>query len=245
MRNARRIYTKNGLQHERSVHRRINCRMGAHKQQFQSFIWKFRRQSHVLGFLSEEHERGLAGLGHLPMTHKIDKRAARGCQQPRLWILWHTVSRPGFECCYQRITEGILRAPHVARVRGKVGHETAIRLARHPFDSSVSRPESASVCHSVGGSVSALLFAPSHPVTRRRYSGETGRTSTAPIEAAGHRAAHSSAASSEGSSRIVNPPSCSLVSAKGPSCTRRFPSFSRTVVPVSGGCSGWPPTKMP
>ena len=98
------------------------------------------------------------------------------------------------------------------------------------------------VPYTFDSSVSALLFASTHPVTRRLYSGETGRTSTAPIEAAGHRAAHSSAASSEGSSRIVNPPSCSLVSAKGPSCTRRFPSVSRTVVPVSGGCSGLPPT---
>src|SRR6516162_6700724 len=51
-------------------------------------------------------------------------------------------------------------------------------------------------------------------------------------EAGGQRAAQSSAASSEGSSTTVNPPSCSLVSAYGPSCTRRFPSSIRRVVPV-------------
>jgi hypothetical protein len=84
----------------RRVHRRINCQMGTHKQQFQSLIWKFRRQCHVRGFLSEKGERGLTGLGYLPMTHKIDKRAARRRQQPRLWILWHAVSRPSFECWF-------------------------------------------------------------------------------------------------------------------------------------------------
>jgi hypothetical protein len=70
--------------------------MGTHKQQFQSFIWKLRRQEHLFGILSEERKRALAGVSYLPMTHKIDERAARRRQQPRLWILWHAVSRPSF-----------------------------------------------------------------------------------------------------------------------------------------------------
>ena len=37
--------------------------------------------------------------------------------------------------------------------------------------------------------VRALFAASTHPVTRCKYSGETGRTSTAPHEAAGQRAA--------------------------------------------------------
>src|SRR5689334_7867576 len=82
-------------------------------------------------------------------------------------------------------------------------------------------------------------------VILRLVARASGRTSTAPYEAAGQRAAHSSAASSEGSSRMVNPPSCSLVSAYGPSCTPRFPSLILTVVPVSGASSGSPPTKTP
>src|SRR5713101_8313677 len=154
---------------------------------------------------------------------------ARRSQQPGFRILWHAISRPNLECSYQRIAESVLRAGHVARVRGEVCHQTAVGLASHPFD----RP------------VSALLIAPAHPVTRSLVAGARGRTSTAPIEAAGQRAAHSSAASSEGSSRIVNPPCCSLVSAKGPSCTRRFPSLTRTVVAVSGTARGSPPTYMP
>ncbi len=64
MRDPRRIQTQNGLQHERRMHRRIDGRMGAYEEQFQPFIWKFRRQVHLRGILSEEHQRGLARFGH-------------------------------------------------------------------------------------------------------------------------------------------------------------------------------------
>src|SRR6266542_2671386 len=50
-----------------------------------------------------------------------------------------------------------------------------------------------------------------YPVTRHLTLGASGRISMAPAEAAGQRAAQSSAASSEGHSRMVNPPSCSLI----------------------------------
>src|ERR1700690_4592746 len=98
----------------------------------------------------------------------IYERMARGRQQPGLWILRHAVSRPCSERCDQGATEGILRAGHVARVRGKICHQTPVGLASHALN----------------GPVSALLTALTHPVTRRRYSIESGRTSTAPIEAA-------------------------------------------------------------
>src|ERR1700730_4280814 len=84
-----------------------------------------------------------------------------------------------------------------------------------------------------------------HPVILSLVWGASGRTSTAPDEAAGQRAAHSRAASSDGSSRMVNPPSCSLVSAYGPSGMPRLPSLILIVVPVSGTSSGLPPTKTP
>jgi hypothetical protein len=48
---------------------------------------------------------------------------------------------------------------------------------------------------------------------RAASSALIGRTSTAPNPAAGQRAAQSSAASSEGSSRMMKAPSCSFVSA--------------------------------
>src|SRR5216684_4441102 len=228
MGNTRRIQAQNRLEHKGRVHGRIDRRVGAYEEQFQPFIWK-PRQGHLLGLLPEDQESGLARCGYLLMTNKIDQGVTRRRQQPGLRILWHAVSRPGHECRYQRIAEGVLSAGHVARVRGKVCHQTAVGLAGHPLD----RP------------VSALVAASAHPVIRRLVVGARGRTSTAPAEAAGQRAAQSSAASSEGSSRIVNPPSCSLVSAKGPSCTRRFPSLTRTVVAVSGTARGSPPTYMP
>src|SRR4029077_16695180 len=117
-----------------------------------------------------------------------------------LRILWHAVSWPSRESSYQRIAESVLGAGYVACVRGKVGHQTTVRLAGHPLY----------------GPVSVLLIASIHPVNPRRMaSGARGRTSTAPIDAPGHRAAHSRAASTEGSSRMMNPASCSFVSANG------------------------------
>ena len=64
---------------------------------------------------------------------------------------------------------------------------------------------------SVGDIRIGCLYSPVNP--RRMASGASGRTSTAPIDAPGHRAAQSSAASMEGSSRTMNPASCSFVSA--------------------------------
>src|SRR5229473_6533698 len=102
------IQPQNGLEHEGRVHGRIDCRMGAYEQQFQPFIWKLRRQDRLLGLLPEEQEGGFARCSYLLMTHKIDERAARRRQQPGLWILWHAVSRPSGECCYQCVAEGVL-----------------------------------------------------------------------------------------------------------------------------------------
>jgi len=123
--NARGIEAKNGLEHKRRVHSRINRRMGTHEEQFQPFIWKLRRHS-CLPFFPEELERGFARFNHLPMTHQIDKGAARRRQQPGLGILRHAISRPDRERRQQRIAESVLRGSQVVRVRGKVSHQTAI-----------------------------------------------------------------------------------------------------------------------
>src|SRR5258706_1472873 len=227
MSNTHCIKAQNGLEHQGRVHGRIDRRVGAYEEQFQPFIWKLRRQGHLVGVLPEEQESGLARYGYLLMPHKIDKGMARRGQQPGLRILWHAVSWPGRERSYQCIAQGVLSAGYVTRVRAKVCHQTPVGLASHPLH----------------GPVGVLLIASIHPVNPRRMaSGASGRTSTAPIDAPGHRAAHSRAASTEGSSRMMNPASCSFVSANGPSCTRRFPSLRRTVVPVSGTSSALAPT---
>src|SRR4051794_2840141 len=72
-----------------------------------------------------------------------------------------------------------------------------------------------------------------------------GRTSTVPHRAAGMRAAMLRAASKSFASTRKYPPSCSRVSAKGPSVTRRLPSRTRTLVAVATGCSGDAPRYCP
>src|SRR5215831_15480908 len=80
--------------------------------------------------------------------------------------------------------------------------------------------------------------------TGTRYSSPTswnGRTSTGAPQASEPLAAQVSAASRSGTLMTQNPPSCSLVSANGPSVVTTCPFWERTTVAVSGG---WrPPAK--
>src|SRR6266478_1465822 len=124
------------------------------------------------------------------------------CEQPGFGVLRQAVSWPGLERGNTRFAEGILSARQVVRVDGKIRHQTAVGFSGHAL---YGPPY---------GALDVLLTALMQPVTPRRMaSGASGRTSTAPIDAPGHRAAHSSAPSMEGSSRMMNPASCSFVSA--------------------------------
>src|SRR5215467_2166734 len=80
--------------------------------------------------------------------------------------------------------------------------------------------------------------------TGTRYSSPTswnGRTSTGAPQASDPLAAQASAASRSGAVMTQKPPSCSLVSANGPSVVTTCPFWERTTVAVSGG---WrPPAK--
>src|SRR6185437_13356852 len=163
------------------------------------------------------------------MAKKIDDRVACRGQQPSLRVLRHAVSWPNRQRFKQSLAQGIFGPSQILGVHRKISHQATIGFAGYPLN----------------GPMNLLSTAFSHSTILRRVSGASGRTSTTPYEAAGQRAAHSRAASSDGTSRIVNPPSCSLVSAYGPSCTLRFPSLSLIVVPVSGTSSGSPPTKTP
>src|SRR5262245_6949457 len=131
------------------------------------------------------------------MAKEIDERAPSRREQPGLRILRNAVSRPGSQCPHQSLAQGVFGTRHVLGLHRKIGHQTAVRLTRHSLD----------------GPVSLLFLTSTHSTILRLVSGARGRTSTAPYEAAGQRAAHSRAASSDGNSRMVNPPSCSFVSA--------------------------------
>src|SRR2546430_611561 len=99
------------------------------------------------------------------------------CEQPGFGVLRQAVSRPGLECGNERFAEGILSARHVVRVDGKIRHQTAVGFSGHAL---YGPPY---------GALDVLLTAFIHPVNPRRMaSGASGRTSTAPIDAPGHRA---------------------------------------------------------
>src|SRR4030095_11775555 len=121
------------------------------------------------------------------MTNEIDERPARRREQPGLRILRHAVSWPGSQGLDQSFAQRVFRASQVLGLHGEIGHQTTVGLSCHSLDSSMN-----------------LLFTTSvHSTILRLISGASGRTSIAPYEAAGQRAAHSSAASSDGSSRMV------------------------------------------
>src|SRR6266478_451323 len=100
------------------------------------------------------------------------------CEQPGFGVLRQAVSWPGRERFDQRFAEGILSARQVARVDGKICHQTAVGFSGHAL---YGPPY---------GALDVLLTAFIHPVNPRRMaSGASGRTSTAPIDARVHRSA--------------------------------------------------------
>src|SRR5205823_14593630 len=120
-----------------------------------------------------------------------------GREKPCFGILRNTVFRPCRERRDQCLTERVFGGRNVAGADRQERDQAPVRFAGHRLD----RP------------VRFFRRAITHPVIRFLASGASGRTSTAPADAAGQREAQSSAASSERSSRIENPASCSLVSA--------------------------------
>src|SRR5262249_11275780 len=72
-----------------------------------------------------------------------------------------------------------------------------------------------------------------------------GRTSIGSVVARASLRPHARAASRSAALTIVNPPMCSLPSAKGPSVVRSSPSFTRTTVAVLAGCSPAEKTQAP
>src|SRR5690606_34646912 len=133
-----------------------------------------------------------------------------------------TGSRPGAQRSFERIRERVLGEREVARRRREDGEQAPVRGAgdlRHPHLDvrPVARHDPGKV-HSVQA-----------PSTKRVA---VGRISTAPYAAGGACSAHAIAASRSGTSMMTVPPSCSLVSANGPSWTRNSP-VARLIVVVS------------
>jgi len=138
----------------------------------------------------------MGALANPVMSAAIDQAVSRRGEQPRFGRTRHSVVGPFRQCGEQRIAERVFCAGHVAGARCEIGNQTPVRVPRHRFDRAM---------HVAGRC--------GHPVMRACTSGASGRTSTAPYVAAGQRDAHSMAASSVGSSRMMKPASCSFVSA--------------------------------
>jgi len=180
------------------MHGRINRRMGAHEQQFEPLIWKLGGQASLGVFLRKRKERRLALRNHSLMTSDVDDRIPRRCQQPSGWILRKAILWPHPQRLEQGLAQRVLRGGNIVCIRRKVSYQPAVRFASYALD----------------GPAGVLLINPTHPVNPRRLaSGASGRISTAPSDAPGHRAAQPRAASTEGSSRTMIPANCSLVSA--------------------------------
>src|SRR5262249_50293192 len=138
----------------------------------------------------------------------VDHAPPRGGEEPRLRRLGDAALGPGRKRCREGVGQRVLRRRDIARTRSKIGDELAVALPRGALRRSARR-----LAHIV----------------------QTGRTSTAPPGAAGQRSAQGGAASRSATSRRKSPPSCSFVSAKGPSSTFGAPSTVRTVVAVEVG----------
>ena len=96
---------------------------------------------------------------------------SRDGEQPRLRLVGHAVARPALERRQEGIAERVLGARDVAGARSQIGDEPAVRGARGQL----------------GGAMGVVA-----------HIARFGRTSTAPVSAAGQRAAQSSAVSRSG-----------------------------------------------
>ena len=132
---------------------------------------------------------------YLLMSRVISQAVARSRKEPCLRILRNAVARPCGQRGQQCVAQRVFSARDIVGARCEQRDKASVRFARYRLDRAVR------------------LFISSgfQSVMRRSIWEANGRTSTAPYDAAGQRAAHSNAASSDGSSSSVKPPNCSLV----------------------------------
>lgn len=128
-RDARRVEAEHDLQHQRRPHRRIERRMGADEQQFQTLVGKLVRQ--LVGFrrLAVGDEDRLGEPPHAALARGVDQPAPRGRQQPGFRLLRHAFFGPGLQRGAQRIGQRILGAGEVLRVGGEKRQQAQARTA--------------------------------------------------------------------------------------------------------------------
>lgn len=188
--------TEHHLQHERRSNGGIDRGVRAHEEQREPFVGD--RHVRLLRTLLERQPDRLGGArldGAVPRA--IGRSVARGREQPALGLRRHAIDRPPLERRRERVCERVLGRGEIACSYGQPREQPAVRVARDALDLRVA-------VH-VGGAA-------------------IGRISRRPRRAAGQRDPQRIAASRSSTSMTKKPPSCSLVSAKGPSCTSGRPS---------------------
>jgi hypothetical protein len=182
---ALRVEAEDDLQHQGRPQGRVDRRMRADEHQRQS--WIGRRGGGLGTLLRHAFQLLVVGPRQGARPHRIDRAVSGGRRQPGLGMFGNAGPGPDLQRPDQRRAECILGIGERPDPRGQAGDQPAVGQAGHPFDRA-----GRVLCHD------RMM---------------TGRTSTAPLDAAGFRAAHSSAVSRSGTSITKKPPSCSFVAA--------------------------------
>ena len=134
-------------------------------------------------------------------TQAIDRTVTRGRRDPAAGVGGQAGDRPAFARDHERLLDHLLGDVDIAEETDQGRDDPTGFLSEDPFE--IGRVD--------GGHVPPANI---QPVGGSSWN---GRTSTGPMHAAEPFAAHTSAASRSGAVMIQKPPSCSLVSANGPS----------------------------
>src|SRR5216683_899956 len=176
--------------------------------------------------------------------------AGRG-DDPAARVGRHPRGRPALRGHREGLLDRLLGEVDVAEEAGQGGHRTPRALPVGPLDGRGVRGVSRSPPGRFGappslvarssllspGGAAPLRLAHAHgTIYSSGASSWNGRTSTGPPQASDPLAAHSSAASRSSALITQKPPSCSLVSANGPSVVTTWPPCARTTVAVEDGC---------
>src|SRR6185437_4485934 len=176
--------------------------------------WIARRRFDLFGEFSQG--RIVAGAS----SHAVDRFEASGRDEPGSRIGRYTVMWPLLRRRCESFVQGFFGCIEIAKQTNQCGQHVT-RLGTIDFFHPLSHLFQRFVAHGE--------FGYAQPCSLR------GRTSTLPKRAAGNCAATRIASFKSGTSIMRNPPSCSVVSANGPSVADVLPSLTLTVIAVSTG----------
>src|SRR4051794_28052079 len=189
-------------------------RVAAGEEELEALVIERVARHLVLGRLRDLEQTGLREQGALA-ADPVDRAVPGRRQEPRSRIRRRPVPWPPLRRDRERLLGGLLRKVEVAQEADQRRKDTPPLVAEDRLQ--------------VGSAQTRSTI---------------GRTSTAPVRAAGMRAATAIASSRFSASSRKKPPRTSFASVNGPSVVSVPPFCDLTVVAVSPACSSAPP-KMP